>query len=240
MAKKDNKRELILEAAFRLFLVKGLGDTKMIDIANEAGIGKGTIYEYFSSKEELFETLFEQKVISAYQRIDEVLAQKTTAKSKLMAYVSFDSTLTKNMPVSRDVINNLMIDSSSHCSSPARTCIKRLMDYRFSILYDIISDGIKNGEFISADPMMASVAVMGSMAFYLSFNFDFFPGDALTKYQKRDPWKDDEFVGMLLGGLCAQTDGRCPAHGSAEASGTGCADRTDGADRGQKADSDCA
>lgn len=44
---------LILEAAINQFKSKGFAAVRIADIAKEAGIGKGTVYEYFSSKEEL-------------------------------------------------------------------------------------------------------------------------------------------------------------------------------------------
>ena len=44
---------LILEAAINQFKTKGFAAVRIADIAKEAGIGKGTVYEYFSSKEEL-------------------------------------------------------------------------------------------------------------------------------------------------------------------------------------------
>ena len=49
----SNKEQLILEAALKLFKEKGFSAVKINDIAKEAGVGKGTIYEYYSSKEEL-------------------------------------------------------------------------------------------------------------------------------------------------------------------------------------------
>ena len=50
--RKDKKRSIVL-GAMRAFVSKGYHATKMEDIALEAGIGKGTIYEYFRKKEDL-------------------------------------------------------------------------------------------------------------------------------------------------------------------------------------------
>ncbi|MFC2081391.1 TetR/AcrR family transcriptional regulator [Bacteroidota bacterium] len=50
---KELKKQDILDAAIKVFALKGIVKTKMIDIAKEAGIGKGTIYEYFRSKDEI-------------------------------------------------------------------------------------------------------------------------------------------------------------------------------------------
>jgi len=55
---KEAKKIEILHAAIRVFSEKGAAKTKMIDIAIAAKIGKGTIYEYFRSKEEVFAGTF--------------------------------------------------------------------------------------------------------------------------------------------------------------------------------------
>ncbi|CFX11993.1 Tetracycline transcriptional regulator, TetR-related, C-terminal [Syntrophomonas zehnderi OL-4] len=53
------KRDMILEAGIKVFSQKGYHHAKMEDIAVAAGIGKGTIYEYFSSKLQLFQEIME-------------------------------------------------------------------------------------------------------------------------------------------------------------------------------------
>lgn len=50
---KQSKDILIIEAALKLFKEKGYSAVRIADIAKEAEVGKGTVYEYFSSKEEL-------------------------------------------------------------------------------------------------------------------------------------------------------------------------------------------
>lgn len=50
---KNLKKEEILLAGIKTFSEKGFHSSTVEDIANKAGIGKGTIYEYFKSKEEL-------------------------------------------------------------------------------------------------------------------------------------------------------------------------------------------
>ena len=55
---KKEKREKILEAAISVFAKKGTAKTKTADIAEAAQIGKGTIYEYFQSKDEIIMAAF--------------------------------------------------------------------------------------------------------------------------------------------------------------------------------------
>ena len=50
---RETKREQILRAAMEVFSRKRLNDFRMIEVAQQAGVGKGTLYEYFRSKNEL-------------------------------------------------------------------------------------------------------------------------------------------------------------------------------------------
>ena len=70
---KELKRQHIMGSALNVFLRKGYQNTKIKDIAEEAGIGKGTIYEYFDSKEDLGVKLYEWvNIIAEAQMIDEL------------------------------------------------------------------------------------------------------------------------------------------------------------------------
>ena len=62
MARKADpeKKDNIIGAAILVFARKGYAAARIIDVARAAGIGKGTIYEYFSSKEDLFFSVFQQ------------------------------------------------------------------------------------------------------------------------------------------------------------------------------------
>lgn len=64
---KGKKRRDIIEAAIAVFSRTGYRRAKMQDIADQAGIGKGTVYEYFRTKQDLFlqasEYLFEQYLL---------------------------------------------------------------------------------------------------------------------------------------------------------------------------------
>jgi len=55
--KEQRKREIAL-IALDLFAEKGLESTSISEVAKQAGIGKGTVYEYFESKEELIFSAF--------------------------------------------------------------------------------------------------------------------------------------------------------------------------------------
>jgi len=55
-----DKRELILRAAIKVFAGKGYFNSKVADIAGEAGIADGTVYLYFKSKDEILHSIFDR------------------------------------------------------------------------------------------------------------------------------------------------------------------------------------
>jgi TetR/AcrR family fatty acid metabolism transcriptional regulator len=56
----EEKRRLILDAAVRVFAHKGFHTSRVGDIAEEAGVAHGLLYHYFSSKDEVLETIFRE------------------------------------------------------------------------------------------------------------------------------------------------------------------------------------
>src|SRR5688572_928110 len=53
MPKKDNKKEVIIKSALKLFATQGYASTPVSLIAKTAGVSQGLMYNFFSSKEEL-------------------------------------------------------------------------------------------------------------------------------------------------------------------------------------------
>ncbi|MBW1973970.1 MAG: TetR/AcrR family transcriptional regulator [Deltaproteobacteria bacterium] len=66
-------RERILDAALKVFSTKGYYETKMDWIAREAGVGKGTLYRHFKSKEELYRYLIDSRLSELKNKINEII-----------------------------------------------------------------------------------------------------------------------------------------------------------------------
>jgi len=83
--KKDN----IIESALKLFAEKGFHETRTADLAREAGVGEGTIYHYFSSKEELFLRAFEEKMKGFVGKFLNSIKKCTTPEEKIKKIIDF-------------------------------------------------------------------------------------------------------------------------------------------------------
>jgi len=70
----EEKRRTILEAAVRVFARKGYHTCRVGDIAEEAGVAYGLVYHYFTSKEEVLETVFRDNwrmLVDALRQVEE-------------------------------------------------------------------------------------------------------------------------------------------------------------------------
>ena len=82
------KRAQILEGAGRVISRMGYDAASVNDIAREAGVSKGTIYVYFSGKEDLFEALMEEVRENLFRALEAELDRPGTLKDRLLRYAT--------------------------------------------------------------------------------------------------------------------------------------------------------
>lgn len=78
-----DKREAILRAATKVFAGKGYFNSKVADIAKEAGIADGTVYLYFKSKDEILHSIFDRAMAEFIEEGKRELKDFDNAKDKL-------------------------------------------------------------------------------------------------------------------------------------------------------------
>jgi AcrR family transcriptional regulator len=83
----DVYRRAILEAAEREFSGRSFAETKMADIARRAGLASGTLYNYFDSKEAIFQSLIEARGDELAAGFDAVASQTLIPMARLRAFM---------------------------------------------------------------------------------------------------------------------------------------------------------
>jgi AcrR family transcriptional regulator len=161
---KEEKRNLILEASIKVFAKLGLPNTKMIHIAEAAGIGKGTIYEYFKSKEELAIAAFNVFVKEAQIQIAKKLKKIEDPKQKLHTYiVSWNDIMHEGFLDYADIMLDIWAESVRlHQGKDVFGLNKMYRTYREQIA-EILKEGIKKGAFKPMDVTVASAIIIGTM-----------------------------------------------------------------------------
>jgi AcrR family transcriptional regulator len=149
LSRKEEKRALIIEAAAKVFARRGFASTLMAEIAIEAGIGKGTLYEYFDSKEDLFFTVFEWfvKATEAEAKVS-ISALGGSASERLDA---LSDSLMSSWAQMEDMYSLVMEFWSASASSQMRERFKQAFKNGYSdfrqIVSTLIREGIERGEF---------------------------------------------------------------------------------------------
>ena len=78
----------IRDAAMRVIARKGMAATTMQEIADEAGVAKGTIYLYFRDRDDVVEKAFENAMSDLHKRVDDALEAPGTFEQKLRAVLA--------------------------------------------------------------------------------------------------------------------------------------------------------
>ena len=159
---KEKKRKEIYEAALKVFSDKGMSGFKMIDVACEAGIGKGTIYEYFDSKEGLIIGCFQEFMKDYGFQLLQKLNKDTDPKMKIIDFFQFSfqyfSVHQKEM--------SIMFDFFA-AAIPRRhgTQILPGMDKEYAEFQKFVSmilkDGVKQGLFREHDTDTIALIMLG-------------------------------------------------------------------------------
>jgi len=84
-----DKRRVILDAAVRVFARQGFHTCRVSDIADEAGVAYGLVYHYFSSKEEILDTLFLERWDVMLSAIADADAAQRSPQDKLYTVAAF-------------------------------------------------------------------------------------------------------------------------------------------------------
>lgn len=143
---KDKKRRDIAGACNELLLEKGIKNLTITEIAKTAGIGKGTVYDYFNNKEEIvFEII--RKFIEEHQLNLLSQSDKMNSTKQKVLYL-FDFFLSEYKPYEKhqDVYREYLSVTLSTKSCPMIEFNRECSGFIRNILQDIIEAGIKQGE----------------------------------------------------------------------------------------------
>jgi len=83
--RKETRPQELLDAALALFVEKGFAATRAEEVAQQAGVSKGTLYLYYPSKEELFKAVVRQNLSSLIAEGQETLECYQGSTSELLA-----------------------------------------------------------------------------------------------------------------------------------------------------------
>jgi TetR/AcrR family fatty acid metabolism transcriptional regulator len=155
---QEEKRQLILDAAVHTFARNGYHATRVGDIAEEAGVAYGLVYHYFSSKEDLLETIFRESWTELLDAIRSVEESEQAATEQIRQVTAILLRSWRRRP---DLVRVLVREVAR---SPE---VQRRVDEigeMFSAIERIVARGQAEGEFrVDVEPQLASWILYGAI-----------------------------------------------------------------------------
>ena len=157
--RKEKKRERMLEVAAELFSKKNYHEVMMDDVAHLTDVAKGTVYNYFSSKEELYFTIMSSKLENL----------NTSLKNKITSEISIiDSLHTYVIHLYMFMMkyqNFFLMYQKEYMNAQNEFCdeLRGMTDKLKSILSDVIYRGKRENQFRDVDESFTVKLVLGSI-----------------------------------------------------------------------------
>jgi AcrR family transcriptional regulator len=155
---REDRRRQILDAATRVFARKGFHGCRVGDIAKEAGVAYGLMYHYFSSKDELLETIFRDTWTQMVARIQEVEEAGVPAREQVRRVAAL---ILRTWIRDPDLIRVLVreITRSPHLQEEVDE-----IGHAFAALERIVRGGQERGELrADLEPRVAAYVFYGAL-----------------------------------------------------------------------------
>lgn len=198
--RKEARPAELVEAAFALFLEKGFAATRIEDVAARAGVGKGTLYLYYQSKEQLLQAAVEQMLLPRFGDLAGVLDNEA-----LSAWDQLETVLAKIWSHATESglsgLPKLMIGECHNFPDLARSFVERwIAPVQDQVLTRILQRGVARGEFTVSDPEYTARTIVGGYVFLLIWRHSLAGFDArgFDVERQRSVWL--EMIRAGLGG----------------------------------------
>lgn len=154
----EQRKQQIREAATRCFVRRGYAQTRLLDIAREAGLSKGGVYFHYRAKEQLFQDILENLSRSLQERWSVGPESEQPADRTLGRLVKAHLRTIQDQP-NEVRLQNLLVAMA--VQDPAfRQKLEELTQIMRELYAGVIERGMAEGVFIAGDPNTLAVSVL--------------------------------------------------------------------------------
>lgn len=143
---KNFEPDDVVADAMQTFWTNGYANTSPADLAEATGVAKGSLYNTFGSKRELFDRSLELYDRAGAELTEEFLARPGTAKERIRAYLRLLVDTDTEGPVRRGCLAvNTAVELGGH-DHGATTAVRRMQDRTIELLTNRIQQGQRDGD----------------------------------------------------------------------------------------------
>jgi len=154
--KDPDKPQQIIEAAIRVFARNGYYNSRVSDIAREAGIASGTIYLYFKTKEEILVTLFREKMAAFVAQLRREIAGEPEPVAKIRRLVGVHFSVLEQSPALAEVVQVELRQGHKFF----RGASAHEVSAYFELIASILEEGVAAGAFHADLPVKVATKVL--------------------------------------------------------------------------------
>jgi len=156
--KRATLRKAILDAAAKLFIERGLGGTRMQDIALQLGLTRTAVYYFFKNKEEILKGLTEDVTLAAKQMTGKVAARRDAQPAQaLRGLVEQHAKLILSRPAEFRVVDRNEEDMPPKLQAASEAARRGV----FENVAAVIQRGVDTGSFHRTDARVAALVILG-------------------------------------------------------------------------------
>jgi TetR/AcrR family transcriptional regulator, fatty acid metabolism regulator protein len=137
-----DKPQQIIDAAIRVFARNGFYNSRVSDIAREAGIASGTIYLYFKTKDEILVTLFREKMAGFVASLRAAIAREPDPEAKIRRLVRLHFEVLEASPDMAEVVQVELRQGQKFFRGASAHEISAYFELIGSILHDGVAAGV--------------------------------------------------------------------------------------------------
>ncbi len=162
---REAKRKKILEEAIKEFVAKGFTGANINKIAENSGIGKGTIYLYFKSKEDLYVEALNQSNKLWMEKAREIIDSNPDPYEALKEMLKVDIIVSvRRKELAQLWINSFFADNKRFSETAAA-----VFEEYVKLIQDLVKECIKKGIFREVDPRTAAYVLLGLNELLIAF-----------------------------------------------------------------------
>jgi TetR/AcrR family transcriptional regulator, fatty acid metabolism regulator protein len=137
-----DKPQQIIDAAVRVFARNGFYNSRVSDIAREAGIASGTIYLYFKTKDEILVTLFRERMAAFVASLRTEIAREQGPEAKIRRLVCLHFEVLEANPDMAEVVQVELRQGQKFFRGASAHEISAYFELIGSILHDGVAAGV--------------------------------------------------------------------------------------------------
>ncbi len=198
--RKDARPQELLAAALDQFVERGYAATRLEDVAKRAGVSKGTLYLYFTNKEELFKAVVRANIVATIGEAEQDVAGHDGDSAELLGTLLM-RWWTEIWATPLGGITKLMLAEGNNFPELAQFYNEEVVSRGSLLITQVLTRGIARGEFRPVDPVVMTRVLIAPILMLMMWTHSYMPTCDMPEVTPQDFMQT--FISTTLRGLKA-------------------------------------